>query len=502
MGESRTFFLVLPLCIVLHQTNIRDAAGTSCKWMKHGYPRFFWKAIDQKEHKTKKQWILFCLSSVSHQLARHLRSPGRFLHPVHLQWASRRWPTTTFRNSAEGGEPRAFDHEMFWFLRDQRWCREGDEDVGKSYWGNVTCWVDLACLFRWWWWWNLLSTEVSTLDTNGLIWTDAPNFHQFPRSFPKSWSTHPWWFTLNSIRLVDQWTRNFFKIWSTKIRGFLKSSFIAWVMRIGYSKESVEFERIWQLNTINKYIITKYFEWPINARSPFPPGPTSPPSDGNWNTVKIGMNYVVWGTQFLRDSNIVPNWGLKLKRSFLLLEPTVPYTIYTSSVASLGQCFGIGQNPKFWRIKDFGFHSDRNRPILGYHTVFCPKYQLQDVISTYKSYNPISGMYNPIEITSYNYIINGHNCRIPKLMTHSHADSSPLRQEYWCLILALLAEGGLGKQKPGSWWRAQNSFKKWAVFKTPVGWVYGLIYIYMLIHYPIYWRWSQSIMGNPIYQPI
>ena len=72
--------------------------------------------------------------------------------------------------------------------------------------------------------------------------------------------------------------------------------------------------------------------------------------------------------------------------------------------------------------------------------------------------------------------------RIHKLMTHSHADSSPLRQEYWCLILALLAEGGLGKQKPGSWWRAQNSFKKWAVFKTPVGWVYGLIYIIIYIY--------------------
>ena len=267
MGEFRTFFLVLPLCIVLHQTNIRDAAGTSCKWsnvMEHGYPRFFWKAIDQKEHKTEKQWILFCLSSVSHQFARHLRSPGRFLHPVHLQWASRRWPTTTSRNSAEGGEPRAFDHEMFWLLRDQRWCREGDEDVGKSYWGNVTCWVDLACLFRWWWWWwNLLSTEVSTLDTNGLIWRDAPNFHQFPRSSRKSWSTPDL-----SRRLLIYF--EFYPFGRPMNREFLQNlvdenpSFFEkfgycmgnenWV----YSKESVEFERIWQLNAINKYIINNY----------------------------------------------------------------------------------------------------------------------------------------------------------------------------------------------------------------------------------------------------
>ena len=30
------------------------------------------------------------------------------------------------------------------------------------------------------------------------------------------------------------------------------------------------------------------------------------------------------------------------------------------------------------------------------------------VISTYNFYNPIYRMYNPIEITSYNYVINGH----------------------------------------------------------------------------------------------
>ena len=72
---------------------------------------------------------------------------GGFLYPVHVQWSQRGWPlatswsATTQRKSPTGG---ALDDALLWFLRDQRWCREGGIWLVKGGWGER--W--LKCLRR------------------------------------------------------------------------------------------------------------------------------------------------------------------------------------------------------------------------------------------------------------------------------------------------------------------------------------------------------------------
>lgn len=64
---------------------------------------------------------------------------GGFLYPVHVQWSQRGWPlatswsATTQRKSPTGG---ALNNALRWFLRDQRWCREGGIWLVKGGWGE------------------------------------------------------------------------------------------------------------------------------------------------------------------------------------------------------------------------------------------------------------------------------------------------------------------------------------------------------------------------------
>lgn len=97
---------------------------------------------------------------------------GGFLYPVHVQWSQRGWPlatswsATTQRKSPTGG---ALNDALRWFLRDQRWCREGGIWLVKGSWGER--W--LKCLRRCLSWGEIEGTHLEVY-LLGEVFGDAP----------------------------------------------------------------------------------------------------------------------------------------------------------------------------------------------------------------------------------------------------------------------------------------------------------------------------------------
>ena len=94
---------------------------------------------------------------------------GGFLYPVHVQWSQRGWPlatswsATTQRKSPTGG---ALNDALLWFLRDQRWCREGGIWLVKGGWGERWLKCLRRCLSRG----EIEGTHLEVYLLGGVFW--------------------------------------------------------------------------------------------------------------------------------------------------------------------------------------------------------------------------------------------------------------------------------------------------------------------------------------------